>query len=47
MGISIDKKRRLNKKTVKQMGISIDKKKIEQEHSETDGNKYRQEEKIK
>ena len=26
MGISIDKKRRLNKKTVKQMGISIDKK---------------------
>ena len=26
MGISIDKKRRLNKQTVKQMGISIDKK---------------------
>ena len=28
------------------MGIGIDKKKIEQEDSETDGNKYRQEDKI-
>ena len=46
MGISRDKKRRLNNKTLKQMGIRIDKKNIEQEDSETDGNKYRQEEKI-
>ena len=36
MGISIDKKRRLNKKTVKQMGISIDKKRRLNKNSERD-----------
>ena len=39
MGISRDKKSEWNKKTVKQMEISRQEEWVEQEDSETDGNK--------
>ena len=39
MGISRGKKSEWNKKTVKQMGISRQEEWVEQEDSETDGNK--------